>query len=250
VERAPEDLVELAKRFERPYIELKLNWTGRYTHPKSNQPAYGRELAHRLGIGLLALQLDVPDREKEPLFINMVQIGIDFYGAARMGGKWNADGGHNQGRKLPLLLAAKALGNMDMLDYADASNHMIFQEDQQTFYVQQHHIDTPRKEIRNRRLDPYTHDMLGNPEWGIRNHNEPERSGSNWTAYYRHVSGAPTITHVLAARLMGFEEAWNHPALFDYYDHYFEVETQLETGIRKGPNGIHPFTLNMWRAYR
>lgn len=250
VEGAPEDLVELATYFERPYIELKLNWTGRYTHPKSNQPAYGRELAHRLGQGLLALQLDVPLKEKEDLFINLVQIGIDIYGAARLGGAWHADGGHNQGRKMPMLLAGLALGNRDILKYADAEAYMIFQEDQQTFYVTQEHVDTPRREIRNRPLEPYTSDMIGKAEWGIRNHNEPERSGSNWGAYYRIVSGAPTITHVLVARLMGVEEIWNHPPLFEYYDRYFEIESPPEVRKRKGPNGIQTFTLNMWKAYR
>lgn len=247
---APTDWDALAAKFERPWIELKLNWTGRYTHPERNQPAYGRELAHRLGYGLLALQLDVPNEAKKPLFIHLVQIGIDIYGAARLGGNWGADGGHNQGRKLPLLLAAKALGDATMLEYADAQKHMIFQEDQQTFYVQQHHVDAPRREIRGRRLDPYTQDMIGMPEWGIRNFKQPERSGSNWSAYYRQVSGAPTITHVLAARLMGFEEAWNHPPLFDYYDRFYRMQTDPETAIGSGVNQIQPFTRAMWEAYR
>ncbi|MDF3129358.1 hypothetical protein P0Y35_09135 [Kiritimatiellaeota bacterium B1221] len=250
VEGAPEDLVALAEKFDRPYIELKLGWTGRYTHPKSNQPAYGRELAHRLGYGLLALQLDVPDEQKEALFINLVQIGIDIYGAARLGGKWNADGGHNQGRKMPMLLAGLALNNQEILKYANAEEFMIFQEDQQTFYVEQKHIDTPRREIRGRPLHAYTPDMLGKPEWGIRNYHEPDRSGSNWGAYYRTVSGAPTITHVLVAHLMGVEEIWNHPPLFDYYDRYFEVESEPEVRKGKGTNGIQTFTLNMWNAYR
>lgn len=250
VEGAPEDLVALAEKFDRPYIELKLGWTGRYTHPKSNQPAYGRELAHRLGYGLLALQLNVPDEQKEALYINLVQIGIDIYGAARLGGKWNADGGHNQGRKMPMLLAGLALDNKEILKYANAEAYMIFQEDQQTFYVEQKHVDTPRREIRNRRLDPYTPEMIGKAEWGIRNYNEPDRSGSNWGAYYRTVSGAPTITHVLVAHLMGVEEIWNHPPLFEYYDRYFEVESEPEVRKGKGTNGIQTFTLNMWNAYR
>ncbi len=207
-------------------------------------------MAHRLGVGLLALQLDVPNEEKRDLFINLVQVGIDIYGAARLGGAWHADGGHNQGRKMPMLLAGLALGNDSILEYANAETRMIFQEDQQTFYVEQKHIDTPRRPNRRRTPAPYTEDMLGMPEWGIRNHQIPEASDSNWRAGYRQVSGAPTISHVLVARLMGLEEIWNHPALFDYYDRYFEMETNPETRLGSGPNAIHPYTLQMWRAYR
>lgn len=250
VEGAPEDLVALAKKFELPYIETTQSWTGRYMHPKSNQPGYGRELAHRLGYGLLALQLDYPDEVKEALFVNLVQIGIDIYGAARAGAEWAADGGHNQGRKMPMLLAAVALGDADILEYADAQKYMIFQEDQQTFYVSQSHVDTPRQKLRNRPLYPYTSDMIGMPEWGIRNYHHPARSGSNWNAYYRTVSGSATFTHATVARLMGVEDEWNHPAFFDYYDRYWEIESNSETALGKGKNGIQFFTRNMWEKYR
>ncbi|MGE9291602.1 MAG: hypothetical protein ACQKBT_11460 [Puniceicoccales bacterium] len=250
VSGAPADLVQLAQRFELPYIETNPRWTGRYMHPKRNQPAYGRELSRRLGLGLLALQLDYPNEVKEPLYINMVQIGIDFYGAVQGGAHWLADGGHNQGRKMPMLLAGMALADPDILAYADAGEYMIFQEDQQTFYVTQEHIDQPRKTTKKRPLSPYTQEMLGMPEWGIRNYHNPEKSGSNWRAYYRTVSGSTTITHALVARLMGLEEQWNHPAFFDYYDRYWLIESNPETAVGHSKNGIQQFTRSMWEAYR
>lgn len=247
---APSDLLRLAEQFELPYIEINPRWTGRYMHPKRNQPTYGRELSRRLGRGLLALQLDYPDDVKEALYVNMVQIGLDIYGAVQGGAHWLADGGHNQGRKMPMLLAGMALNDPDILEYADADKHRIFQEDQQTFYVTQQHIDQPRKTTSKRPLAPYTQDMLGMPEWGIRNFHNPEKSGSNWKAYYRTVSGSTTITHALVARLMGLEQQWNHPALFDYYDRYWSIESNPETAIGHSKNGIQEFTLNMWKAYR
>ena len=69
----------------------------------------------------------------------------------------------------------------------------------------------------------------------------------SWDASYRTVSGAPTLSHALAARLMGLQEAWDHPAFFDYYDRFWETEKE-STG--KGPNGIPAFTKKMWIAYR
>lgn len=240
---------QLSTTFERPYIELKTSWTGRYMHPKSNQPPYGREIAQRLGHGLLALQLDAPDEEKRELLIDLVQVGIDIYGAAREGAKWHADGGHNQGRKMPLILAGVMLNNPAILEYADAQKHLIFQEDQQTFYVTEADVQLERKQPRDDgrpRMAPYTADMVGMPEWGIRHANEPAKSGSNWNASYRQVSGAPTTTHVLAARLMGVEEIWNWPAIFDYYgDRYWDAEREEN----RGTNSPSKFTRSMWEAY-
>ncbi|WP_269540713.1 hypothetical protein [Cerasicoccus fimbriatus] len=240
---------KLATTFERPYIELNLSWTGRYMHPKNNQPPYGREIAQRLGHGLLALQIDAPDNEKRELLIDLVQVGVDIYGAARLGGKWSADGGHNQGRKLPLILAGVMLQNPDILQYADGEVFTIFQEDQQTFYVTQEDVDRPRKQPRNDgrpRMEPYTVEMIGMPEWGIRHYNEPEKSGSNWNATYRQVSGAPTTTHVLAAKLMGVEEIWNWPAIFDYYTtRYWPAERSENRGV----NSPSKFTRAMWEAH-
>jgi len=240
---------KLSETFERPYIEIKLGWTGRYMHPKNNQPAYGREIAQRLGHGLLALQVEAPDEEKRDLLIDLVQVGVDIYGAARLGGKWNADGGHNQGRKMPMLLAGIMLQNPDILKYCDGQAYPIFQEDQQTFYVTQEDVDRPRKQPRSDgrpRMEPYTVKMIGTPEWGIRHHNEPEKSGSNWNASYRQVSGAPTTTHVLVAKLMGVEEIWNWPAIFDYYGtRYWPAERDQNRGV----NSPSKFTRAMWEAH-
>lgn len=239
----------IADSFAKPYIEIKTNWTGRYTHPMSNQPPYGREIAQKLGHGLLALQLDATDEQKRELLINMVQIGVDIYGAAREGAKWTADGGHNQGRKMPLILAGIMLQNDDILKYANAQEYLIFQEDQQTFYVTQEDVDRPRNQPRDDgrpRMEPYTVEMIGTPEWGIRHANEPAKSGSNWNASYRQVSGAPTTTHVLVAKLMGVEDIWNWPAIFDYYEtRYWPAEREGNRGV----NSPSKFTRAMWEAY-
>ena len=247
VSAAP-DFSVAAAAFERPWIELQTNWTGRYLHPVNNQPSYGREIAHVLGNGLLALQLDAPDSAKETLLIRMVQIGIDIFGAARMGATWGADGGHNQGRKMPLLLAAVVLENNEMLKYADAQQHFIFQEDQQTFSITQEDVDLARTPGRDgKTLEPYNSKMIGQPEWGIRHSTKPGSDNANWDATYRTVSGAPTLTHVLVARLMKLEDKWNHPVIFEYYDRHWEIEKD-RTGA--GPNGVQQFTKQMWEAHR
>lgn len=135
------NLSSLAGSFLRPWIEVRTNFAGRYIHPSENQPEYGREMANLTANAGLALQWNYTNEQKRDLLVRYIQYGIDIYGAARIGAQWNADGGHNVGRKLPLVIAANVLGNTDMLTYCAGSSYRIFQEDQQAFYVEQADVD-------------------------------------------------------------------------------------------------------------
>jgi hypothetical protein len=240
-------LSNLAARFERPWIEIRTNWTGRYWHPRDNQPDYGREMGHSLAEGLLALQLNYTNAEKETLLIRLVQYGLDIYGTARNGGRWSNDGGHNMGRKMPLLLAGATLRSADILTYGDASKHFIFQDDQQTWYVTQADVGRKLYTADGRPREEYIQADVGIAEWGEKHSGNPERDGRNWNAYYRDVAGAPTAGHLLVARLMGLEKTWNWSAAFDYYDRFWSIEGPKTT---TGANTIRPFVKAMWNAYR
>ncbi len=241
------DIGTAAGWFERPWIELNTSWTGRYLHPQKNQPDYGREIANQLGTGLLALQLDFTREQKEPLLVRLVQFGIDVYGTAKAGGVWEDLGGHNPGRKMPLLLAGAMLGDEEILAYADAGKHFIFQDDRQHFYVSQSDVDRERYEADGRPREPYTVEMIGMPEWGEQHTRQPKRDGSNWKAPYRWI-GSAMAGHVLTARLMGLRDEWNHPATFDYMDRYCAAE--IGSPSFSGTNAIEPFVKTMWTEYR
>lgn len=128
-------LATVAGYFARPWIEINTNHAGRDIHPQNNQLDYGRDMTGRLGDGLLSLMLNYTDEQKETLYMRLVQYGIDVYGAAVSGGNWTANGGHNMGRKMPMILAGLAFNDSNILAYADAETHFIFQEDQQTFTI-------------------------------------------------------------------------------------------------------------------
>lgn len=119
----------------RPWIEIDTTYQGREIHPVNNQPDYGREMAYELSDCLLRLQLNDSNASKEELFIRVVQYGIDVYGAVTNGGNWYSAGGHNMGRKMPMLLAGLALNDSAILAYADAAIHNNFCEDQHYFTV-------------------------------------------------------------------------------------------------------------------
>lgn len=240
-------LQEIEEHFARPWIEQKTNWTGRFMHPGENQPTYGRDMAHVLAHGLLSLQLDYPKAAKEKLLVRMVQYGIDMYGALKLGASWGADGGHNQGRKMPLLLAATVLNDSDMLRFADAGQHRIFQEDQQTWYISSADVGRKLHKEDGRHRAAYTAADIGIAEWGEKHAKNPSRDGRNWDTTYRTVSGGCTAGHVLTARLMGLEQEWNWPATFDYYERYWKEEKHR---AGKGANNIPLFVAQMWKTHR
>jgi hypothetical protein len=233
--------------FEKPLIEIKSGWTSRYLRPVSNSPDYGREISLQVGKAGLMLNLNFTNQQKETLLVRFVQRGIDIYGAAQGGHTWDANGGHCQGRKLPLLIAAEALGDSDMMKWADHQLHPIFQEDQQTFYVSQADVNRARLSPNGRIREPYTVDMIGTPEWGITHTSKPGQDGSQWDVEYRLVCGPAMIPNVLTARIMGLEQKWNWPVLFDYYDRLWSVES---VRARDKSNYINLFERNMWVSYR
>jgi len=238
VEGTP-DIAQMATNFERVWLDHRPGWSGRKIHPSSAMPDYGRDLASRLGEGSLMLMLDFPDQAKRDLLVNYVQIGIDFHGIVEDGGEnnWHPDGGHAQGRKWPILFAGVMLDDETMAAIGQRDD-VHFGEDAQTFYVTQTDVD---------RGVGYTTSDIGLAEWGIRHATDPSHDDANWGASYRRCCTANSWGgHVLSARIMGLQDAWNHDALFDYTDRY----------LAKEPRGEwqrfwdRPFTENMWDTHR
>lgn len=245
------DLVTVANYFARPWIEINTEYGGREMHPSNNQPDYGRDLSNRLELGLLSLQLNYSDAEKRSLMVRLIQYGLDVCGSAVAGGFWREAGGHNQGRKMPLLLAAAVLGNDEIRTYGDAGKHLIFQEDRQTFYVNEATVSITQSadwnpDPRGGNPTPYTKADLGLPEWGINHVRRPANDNKEWATPYRSTSNSSTIGHVLTAHIMGLRTTWNWEPLFDYYDRYWKLEreTRVET------NTPSAFERDMWAAFR
>ena len=160
------NLATVTEWFRRPWVSFGAGWDGRTFHPIQNgMPAYGRDHSTRLGTGALMLQLNFTDRQKADLATYFAQIGIDWHGvAAHPAGRttWEADGGHCMGRKFPILFAGRVLGANDLLAIAQKSgaylwsakpgggnygpgdippDYIYFQEDMDTFYVDQFMVD-------------------------------------------------------------------------------------------------------------
>ena len=224
------DINEVAGYYEKVWIEHNTDWTQRDIHPFNHQPNYGRDITKQSGHGLVLLQLDYTQAEKELLLIRLVQYGIDIYGVVSTGATYYHDGGHSLGRKMPLLLASQVLKHETMAEYADASKHFIFQDDQQHFYVTQGMVDLSNSDAwapdDRHGTAPYTVDDIEMAEWGIRAFGVPAQNNRSWDAIYRHTAGPAQMHHVLAAYLMGVQDIWNWPALFDYAERYNQTEPE------------------------
>ncbi len=220
-------------------------------------PNYGRDAGNLLSHGLLSLHLDYPNDQKQLLYIRLVQYGIDIYGAMKAGMVCRGAGGLDNGRKAAMVLAGLALNDPEIKEWSDASKHLVFAEDKQTFFVQQWNVDQPRiappntPDSNGNYYEPYTSAMIGTPEWGVYHSVESNKDSSGWAnCSYRFIGGSQ-VGHALWAHLTpGAVAAWNHRAFFEYEDRYFTHEDTYHTWPNGSTNGIPKFVYNMWKAYR
>ncbi len=108
-------------------------------HPLNNMRDYGRDIAANVSEVAMQMMLNYDQEEIEMLVIRMIQLGIDLYGNYLDGRSWYAAGGHNSGRKFPIVFAGLLLNNTAMktlnLTYEQNGNlRHYFHEDGQTYY--------------------------------------------------------------------------------------------------------------------
>lgn len=240
-------LVDQALRF---WNEQETTWKQRPVHAKNNQPAYGRGIGKRSGQMLLLVHLDIDEDVKRDLFVGLVQYGLDNYGRFKAGSpefksdvRWKANGGHNVGRKMPVVLAGLALDDSGILSIADRDEDPDrFQEDGQTFFVTE---DDVGKNVVDDH-ETYREEDVGMPEWGVNHWSDGTADDRRWGASYRWI-GSAFVPHALAAHLTdGAVDAWNHPAFFEYVDRYEERGSPDPDQ----PNAIDEFAQACWDEYR
>jgi hypothetical protein len=232
----PPETVPDAKLYERYleriWLDHQREWVNRMMHPLENMPDYGREITNIVSDVALLVLLDDPHRTRETLLLRYVQKGIDYYGAVQSDDDlWIGNGGHNSGRKWPILFAGLMLGHEGMMHVK-----ATFQEDQQTYYGPGYRgqkalwrISLRNANARHEEVSPETWNTFG------------DRQGNDGTKAegYRKLNGPTWVGQALAARLTGMVECWNHPAFFDYVDRWWQEEHQANA-----------FVQSMWRKYR
>lgn len=241
---------------QRPLLEMHYNylnsqWKSSWAESKAGgypRRTYGREISHISSGAGLFLQTNVSNATKERLLINMCQWGIDIHGLINNGMQWQSNGGHNLGRVMPLYIAAKVLGDGEMLAQANPSKGP-FQEFQNHYFILQSDIDRPRS-IPNAK--PYTQAMLGMPEWSSDGRSQQERASSDfWDSGYRFINGAPNCAVIATIALMGGRAELNHEAFYRYItERYYPLKKSSASDVLPNYNdNIMLFTRDMWDVY-
>jgi hypothetical protein len=233
---------------ERIWLDHLYEWPNRAMHPLENMPDYGREITNIVSTVSLVLLLEDPNKERETLLLRFVQLGIDYYGVTQSDGDlWRANGGHNSGRKMPILFAGVLLGH-DGMRHVKAS----FAEDQQTYYGQGYRGQKALWTIDC--TEARRHEHLPPEKWA-----GPPFKGDNdgWKSEaYRRLNGPTWVGQALAARLLGAKGYWNNDAFFDYVDRWVsEAQDGSVDQKTMKPTGYQPFygagfVEAMWKAYR
>jgi hypothetical protein len=121
-------LADMAARFERVHLDHKNGWTGAAIHPSLNMAEYGSSVSVENAEGALRLMMDDPVDDKGALLVAYVQLGIDLYHMLIGGQTWPANGGHGEGRKLPIALAATLLDDEQMKAAVQGADRNAFGE--------------------------------------------------------------------------------------------------------------------------
>jgi hypothetical protein len=112
-------LAWVESRFKNLQLDHKAGWSGDQIHPIDNYQLtdpYGSSIGRDVGDAVLQLCCTGTAQEKRQAVIYCVQNGIDIYHALVLGWTNKADGGHGNGRKLPLTFASVMLDHQAMQD--------------------------------------------------------------------------------------------------------------------------------------
>ena len=194
--------------------------------PIEYMAGYGREVGRVVGHAALLLNLNFTAQQKEALLVYFTQYGIDLYGAVRAGHTgWRAYGGWGSGRKLPILFAGIMFQDAQM-----QSPPGQFGDDQQTIIA----TGPPYGPGWNGATALYaghrgTNGESVSPGWGPYEHLQP----SNWVnqigeSYRRCCTSVAWVGQVVAVRIMGVTNTWNHPPLFAYVDRWMTEDDTEE----------------------
>ncbi len=236
---------------ERPWIDhMNGAWQQQWLLPIENMPAYGREYPRILGIAGLMLHSDASQAQKRTLLIRLLQIGIDWRGVVQAGGYWNEGGGVTNGRKFPIVFAARLID--DPYFTAEMPATAIIHEDTQCYYgngwagmkalwqmVMHHGTRLPYMHLHPSQYSTYDGGWAATSE-----------------SYRRCCTIKAWPAQALATLLAGGKAAWNHDSFFDNVDDWMRYEDLYAAG-RGGlarPSDettvFDPFARTMWDLHR
>jgi len=272
---------EIMKRVWLDHLAIKGNSVSSIHPVKNMAPYYFHDYSSAMALFVL---LDIPERTE--LNYRLIQYGIDLYSISlKNGDAWRQYGGFGNGRKWPILFAGIMLNNkaMQSLPATVASNPSRtgtvekFGEDAGTWYGKPTPEypngkplwgnDSPNQEVIFKGFKDHPATASGDKDC-----RDPAGLLDGPVFGYRQICSSSWIGPALAARLMGAQAMWNHPAFFDYVDRWVKEESAKKDPvpgqpIKRDPNTdecetkdpgmwshgvekLQKFKQQMWETYR
>lgn len=212
-------------RYQRVQLDHIAGWIGRDAHPLDNMPDYGAVIAGDSGVSLLRMLMTdfyPTNTAHKAAMVNYLQMAVDLQSMAINGAAWMPDGGHSNGRKLPLMFAGWYL---DEPSFQAAINASKFSEDLQVYY-------SPRANAalfgRDCGTDPYRYWSTTIKGSGTRDCRDPygqiDGGGKEIGAAYQFCCTAkPWKYTALVIKALGLQMQWNYPPFFQYVDRYVKA---------------------------
>ncbi len=262
------DWTQVARIFERPWIDHINSWMIQMTGPGLNQPNYGGAFAFMTSRASLMLMLEGTKDQKEKLMIGYLQLGIDLHGLSECGRMWFSDGGHWMGRKWPIYFASILLDKPELRTFPavdpaypvlyeklklDSGSEGLtpttfFSEDLDSYYGKGAAGQTALWQVvfHSHARQPHLEKDLKDWNGDDRFVNAYMWTGGNWSGF------------ALSALYLKAKALWNHDAFFDYCDWYMkpgQTRYNIKHGEKEGTykptrNNTEPFAQQMWDAYR
>jgi hypothetical protein len=210
----------LSKRYAGVQLDHLEGWVGRSMHPIDNMPDYGAAIARDSSIAILRMLLDDFDTANQihrSVLIGYVQMSIDLLSMAESGVRWSADGGHGNGRKLPILFGGYLL---EEDRFYKAANQPVFSEDQQVYFSKNANMA-----LYGRRCVDADYWMQQRQDKGPADCGDPygfiDGGGRDIGGGYQFCCTAmPWKYTALTVRLLGLESKWNNDTFLQYVDRW------------------------------
>lgn len=232
------DFGKIARRYQGVQLDHLEGWTGRDMHPIDNMPDYGASIAASNAASALRFMLDdfrIGNKSHKSALLNYLQMAADLRSMAESGVKWPANGGHGNGRKLPLAVAATLLKDSAFLDAMRASS---FSEDEQVYFS-----PVSQQPLYGRQCSDKQYWMGVSSGRGPRDCRDPygyiDGGGREiGEAYQKCCTAKPWKYTALAIELLGIRDTWRNDAFMQYVDRW------VEHGVWASPDACAPFNGN------
>ena len=229
-------LADPVRIFSTFHGEVLSGWSSDQITPNLQHPGYGREMASSVSEALMMAMSDLTQAQKQTLVLQLIQKGIDLWGAWRDGRSTGANGGHQQARKALIIFAGHMLGDASMADPDATLGAGKFRENDAHYRSGTDAWWGPRQRWSYNRgnADASSYEADDPSTWTL-----GEEGTDQWFDDYRgRGTICPTVGQAIAMALIGRVREWGVDIFAGLWWHMAPTTAALLAAVPSGPNGF------------